>query len=160
MRPFTIASALFILPSCIIVGELPKASSWDTGSMPHTQAEVLFTATPSRLEGPGKAQIIITATPDLSFADLLDVYSMGQAELLAFEAFDDHVELLVSPKPTAQQGTLSLIFDFGDEDVHFAKDVVQIDLLPDPLEEEDHESEEEQTETEDQQNTGEQNETN
>ena len=129
----------------------------DTASVGHaTEAAVVFVATPERIEGPGKTQISIIAEPSLSFADLVDVYSMGQAEVLAFEAFDHHLELLVAPKPTAQEGTLSLIFDFGDEYVHFAQELVQIDLFPDDIDEDPGDDGQEQTQNETEQNTGEQ----
>ena len=157
MKAFMTFGSLLILPSCIIVGDFPKGTGWDTASVGHaTEEAVVFVATPERIEGPGKAEISIVAEPSLSFADLVDVYSMGQAEVLAFEAFDHHLELLVAPKPTAQEGTLSLIFDFGNEEVHFAQDVVQIDLLPDDLEGERGDDGQEQTQNENEQNTGEQ----
>ncbi len=158
MKPFIAFCSLLFLPSCIIVGELPKGAGWDTASVGHaTEDSVVFVATPERIAGPGEAQITIIGEPVLSFAGLVDVYSMGPAEVLAFEAFDHHLELLVAPKPTAQVGTLSLIFDFGNEEVHFAQDVVQIDLLPDDFEEEPGDDGQEQTQNENEQNTGEQN---
>ena len=45
---------------------------------------------------------------------------------------------------------------FGNEEVHFAQDVVQIDLLPDDLEGERGDDGQEQTQNENEQNTGEQ----
>ena len=156
MRPIIIFCTLMLMPSCIIVGELSNGPSWDTASGVASENGVRFTAEPNRIESHGKVLIQITAEPNLSFVGLEDIYSMGQAELLAFEAFEDRLEVLVSTKPTAQLGTMSLIFDFGEEEVHFAKDLVDIDLSTN----EHQEDEPGQTQSENEQTTGEQKDTN
>ena len=132
-RAIVMVYPMFLLSSCIIVGETQYGASWDTGAVTAAgETDVRFMAEPNRIESHGKTNIEIIAKPNLSFVGLEHIYSMGPVEVLAFDAFEDRLALLVSTKPTAQLGTLSLIFDFGDEEVHFAEDVVRIDLsMPD-----------------------------
>ena len=151
-------SILMLLPACTIVRDLPRGTPWDTGTVYAAgETDLYFMAEPDRIERHGKANIEITAEPNLSFVGLEDIYSMGPVEMLAFEAFEDRLTVLVSTKPTAQQGTVSFLFDFGDEEVHFAKDVVDVDLSVPNTPQETKADEMVPTGTGGQQNTGKEN---
>ena len=132
----------------------------------HTQPErtleahesIQFTANPQNIAGSGKASITVTAEPEMDFRNIFDVYGLGGAEVLSFEALPDRLELVVNPLHNVESTQMSLMLDFGDDEVHIARDLVSIEREDAEIEDGHSENEEEQTQGEEER-TGENNET-
>ena len=105
----------------------------DTGAMVDNDPEPKagYIVLPDSLAPGASMEMLLTATPEQSWIDVVAMDVMGPMQVESFEAQDHGLVLQVSAAQDAQPGPVHIVLEFADGTFDIARDVVEvIDLDP------------------------------
>lgn len=124
--------ATALLSGCIIVGEMPKGTWSDTGSV-ETESDTgledtVFEVSPSELTLGHQGDFLITAKPGIEYELVSEVVALNGAEVLRFTVVEEGIAALIAAPQQLEPGPIALVLEYTDGSAELIPKA--IDMVP------------------------------